>query len=136
MRALQREFGTYLAVSAFAFTIDLCILLLLATQMHYLLAATVGFLAGSFAHYLLAVKFVFKSRRLADKKHLEILIYLTTGLFGVLVNALIIYLSVEWLHTSLLPAKFVAAGASLVTGYVTRKLILFSVHAYEQEAVR
>ena len=133
MRGLRREFGSYLAVSAFAFTIDLCILLLLAGHIHYLLAATAGFLAGAFVHYLLAVKLVFAHRRLENRKYLEILIYMTTGLLGVLVNLLVIYLGVEWLHISLMLAKFLAAGSSLVTGYATRKLMLFRAHAGEQE---
>jgi putative flippase GtrA len=126
MRHLKHELACYIAVSAFALVVDTCILLLLAAHTHYLVAATAGFLTGSLVHYVLAVKLVFKTRRLGDKTHLEVLIYFATGLLGLLVNTGIIYLGVEWLHTALLPAKLLAAGASFATGYLTRKLILFS----------
>jgi hypothetical protein len=112
-------------VSALALAVDMGILLFLAQYTHYLLAATIGFLFGSLIHYLLAIKLVFHTRKLADKAHIEGVIYVAAGLGGLLVNTFMIYAAVEWFAAPLLTAKLMAAAGSLFVGFVTRKLVLF-----------
>ncbi|MFA7282553.1 MAG: GtrA family protein [Sterolibacterium sp.] len=124
-RGFPREFGRYFAASLIALGIDIAVLLSLAQVIHYAIAATLGFLAGSLVHYTLSVRFVFQRRKLIHQKSVETLVFIAAGVIGLIVNVSVIAACVEWLAFPLLLAKLIASGASFVTGYATRKLALF-----------
>jgi putative flippase GtrA len=128
MQGLRREVVRYFAVSLLAFVVDAALLLYLARVVHWndMVAATVGFLAGSVVHYLLAVRLVFVRRRLAHRVTAESVLYIVIGLIGLIVNDVVIYACVSWLQAPLLVAKLVAAGGSFLVGYGGRKIFLFS----------
>lgn len=126
MHKLARELFLYGLVSAIALGVDFLILLQLAGQVHYLLAATLAFLFGSLVHYALSIRLVFKTRRLADKLHAERMLYLIAGAAGLLVNWVVIASSIELLDLSLTTGKVLASGFSFFVGYSIRKLYLFS----------
>lgn len=125
-RLLEGEFLRYFGASLIALAVDFALLLSLATFMHYLLAATISFLAGSLTHYILAIRLVFRTRRLQEQAHLEGLLFVVAGLAGLLVNAIVIYAMVEWMSAPLYLAKLIAAGGSFMAGFVSRKVLLFS----------
>lgn len=129
MHGLRREFAFYLATSVVALALDMALLLTLARSMHYMVAAAIGFLAGSVVHYLLAVKLVFAHRKLAHNTAAEWFIYIVIGLVGLAVNNGLIYACVSWLRAPLFVAKLAAAVGSFLVGYVGRKLILFRAAA-------
>lgn len=128
MQGRRREFVRYFSVSALALAVDTAVLLYLARVVHWndMAAATIGFLAGSVVHYLLAVRLVFTHRRLARCVTAEGVLYVVVGLIGLGVNDSIIYVCVSWLEAPLLVAKLIASGGSFLTGYVGRKVFLFS----------
>lgn len=123
---LKKEFLRYIVVSLLALAIDTGLLLVLARLMHYLVAACIAFLAGSLVHYSLSVRMVFETRRLQHNMRAEGVVFVAAGAIGLLVNALTIYVGVAWLSLPLLAAKLLAAGGSFITGYLTRKTLLFS----------
>lgn len=133
MRAQHREFLRYGAVSGVALLVDTALFLSLARVIDggYMAAATVGFLAGSVVHYVLAVRLVFRRRKLAHNRAAESVLYVVIGLIGLAVNDAVIYVCVGWMQTPLLTAKLAAAAGSFLAGYAGRKLILFGAAADE-----
>lgn len=119
------EFAKYFIVSLIALLVDTGLLLVLARHMHYITAATIGFVTGAFVHYLLSVAFVFHQRKLRHRRWLESSLFVLFGVLALGVNVGVIALCVELLATPLLAAKVVAAGFSFLVGYFLRKLALF-----------
>ncbi|MES2770593.1 MAG: GtrA family protein [Pseudomonadota bacterium] len=124
-RALSPVFLKYFGVSVLALLLDTLIFLSLSLWLHYLLAATLGFLSGAVLHYVLSVSCVFTRRRLRAKRWAESLLFVVFGGLGLLVNLLLLTLCVAWLALPLLGAKLVAAGGSFLASYLLRKGLLF-----------
>ena len=122
---LPRELARYFVASLAALALDVAILWLAANWLHYLLAASLGFMAGAGLIYLLSTRWVFRRRKLADKAPVEFSAFVAIGLAGLAINDLVIYLAVERFALALLAAKALAAGASFLFNYTARKLTLF-----------
>jgi putative flippase GtrA len=119
------EFARYFAASAFALVVDMTILLLAAKVMHYLLAASLGFVVGAVVSYLLATRWVFGRRQLVHRRRTEFAVYAVVGLLGLGLNDLVIFLAVDKMALPLLAGKIVAAGITFLFNYAVRKLVLF-----------
>ena len=119
------EFGRYFAASLIALAIDVAVLLAAARVMHYLLAATVGFVVGSAISYLLATRWAFRRRRLNGRAHAEFAVYALVGVFGLGINDLAIFLAVDSAGLPLLAGKAVAAGITFLFNFSVRKRVLF-----------
>lgn len=115
----------YFAVSLVALAVDTLALLLAANFVHYLWAATIGFLFGAVTSYLLSVRWVFRHRRLADYPGTEFAAYAVVGVGGLAVNNLAIYVAVEHAGLGLLMAKAVAAMLTFGFNFGLRKWGLF-----------
>lgn len=111
-RLAATEFLRYLAVSVVALAVDTAALLLAANFVHYLWAATLGFLLGAATSYLLSVRWVFRHRRLAAFPKTEFAAFAAVGVAGLGLNNLSIYVAVEHTGLGLLAAK---AGAAVLT---------------------
>lgn len=125
--ALVREVLGYTVASAVALVVDLALLVFLTEAgVHYLLAATIAFLVGMLVVYLASVRWIFSWRSHKERKHIEIGVFLLTGLIGLLLN-----LGILWILTSVfgifyLLSKFVSVGFVFTWHFVTRKLLLFT----------
>ena len=119
------ELLRYLAVSGVALAVDTAGLLLAANFVHYLWAATFGFLLGATTSYLLSVRWVFRHRRLAAFPRTEFVAFAGVGVVGLGVNNLAIYAAVEHAGLGLLAAKAVAALLTFSFNFVLRKWGLF-----------
>lgn len=119
------EFGRYFMISVVALAVDVGALMLVAQVLHYLWAATVGFIAGSLVSYGLAVRWVFPVRRLSAYPRAEFLAYALVGVIGLGVNNAIIALAVEGMDLPLLAGKMAAAAATFMSNYGVRKWMLF-----------
>lgn len=124
-KVLSREFCGYLFASLVALCIDTALFLSLATVMHYLLAASVGFLTGALVAYGISVRWVFKRRRLGHAPKGEMVVFIFVGIAGLLVNIAVIHFMVEWAASNLFLAKMVAAGATFAFNFAVRKGLLF-----------
>lgn len=125
MRADAAELLRYLAVSGLALAVDTASLLLAANFVHYLWAATLGFLLGAATSYLLSVRWVFRHRRLAAFPKAEFAAFAAVGVAGLGLNNMAIYVAIEHAGLGLLAAKAVAAGMTFSFNFVLRKWGLF-----------
>ncbi len=127
MNVVIKEALGYTAVSAFALLIDFAILYVLVHffSWWYLAAATASFLSGLAVGYALCVAFVFKFRRLKDRR-IEFLSFAAIGAVGLLINTLVIGFTVRYLGIHYLIAKCAAAGFTFVWNFLSRRTLLFA----------
>jgi putative flippase GtrA len=110
--ALVMDFGSYVALIRLA-------------GVHYLVAAPIGFALGLAVIYVLSIRWVFRERRIADRRA-EFALFALIGLAGMALNQLIIYTGVRLLAASPETAKIVSAGMVFCFNFVSRKLLLFT----------
>jgi len=125
LRATAAELLRYLAVSGAALAVDTACLLVVAQFVHYLWAATLGFVLGAVTSYLLSVRWAFRHRRLAAFPRTEFAAFVAIGVVGLGLNNLVIYALVEHAGVSLLAAKAVAAVITFSFNFGLRKWGLF-----------
>jgi putative flippase GtrA len=126
MSGLVREALGYALASLCALLSDFAILAFLVQVCGwwFLAAATVSFLSGIFVIYALSVRFVFKNRRLADRRA-EFISFGAIGALGLAINDAVIFLLVNELAIHYLVAKGVAAGFTFTFNFVARRQLLF-----------
>ena len=122
-----REIVVYAAGAAAAFAVDVA---LLAAQVewlgvHYLLAATLSFIAGTAVVYAVSVRFAFAYRRIGQAP-MEFAAFAALGGIGILVNLGVMFVAVQALHLHYLLAKVLAAGITFFTNYASRRALLFT----------
>jgi putative flippase GtrA len=117
----------YLLASAFALAVDfgLYVALIRLAEVHYLIAAPLGFAFGLATIYLLSVRWVFGYRRLAGRRT-EFALFAVIGLAGMALNQGIIYAAVQWMPGSYEIAKLISAGMVFCFNFISRKLLLFT----------
>ena len=117
----------YLAASAIALGIDfgLYVALIRFAEVNYLIAAPLGFGFGLAAIYLLSVRWVFRYRRVADRRA-EFAVFAVIGLAGMALNQGVIYAAVKLLPGAYEIAKLISAGTVFCFNFVLRKLLLFT----------
>lgn len=121
------QFCRYVLVGGMAFIVDfgLFFVLLRMAALHYLVAATLAYLAGLLVNYLLSTAWVFDYRRLGNRGQ-EFLLFAAIGVVGVGLNAVLIGYFSSALHLPYLHAKLVAAVLNLFCNFGARKLLLFT----------
>jgi putative flippase GtrA len=117
----------YFAASALALTIDFGVYvgLIRIAGVHYLVAAPIGFALGLATIYLLSTRWVFRERRLADRRT-EFVLFALVGLAGMALNQLVLFVAVQWLAASFEVAKVISAGMVFSFNFAARKLLLFT----------
>ncbi len=119
------EFWRYAAASVAALAVDTTLLLTLSHfGIQYIIAATVGFLAGLALIYLLSIAWVFGSRS-SHRLSKELLLFALIGLVGLAVNDLSIFLAVSLLGLPLILAKGCAVVFTFLWNFFARKKLLF-----------
>ena len=139
MNRLLRESAVYTAGAATAFATDFGLLWALVelTGLHYLVAATISFLAGTVVVYWVSVRHAFQFRRIADRRA-EFGYFASIGAAGVLLNLALMFVLVEWFALHYLAAKVVSAAITFVTNFGLRRWYLFSERTRDrpQPAIR
>ena len=117
----------YFAASALALAIDFGIYigLIRVMDVHYLIAAPLGFALGLATIYLLSTRWVFRERRLADRSA-EFALFGLVGLAGMALNQAVLFAAVQWLAASFELAKVISAGVVFSFNFASRKLLLFT----------
>jgi putative flippase GtrA len=117
----------YVAASALALAVDFGIYvgLIRLAGVHYLVAAPLGFSCGLATIYALSVRWVFRYRRVADRRA-EFAVFAVIGLAGMALNQAVIYLAVKALPGSYEIAKLISAGVVFCFNFALRKLLLFT----------
>ena len=130
MKALRRiaaEGVRYFGAPALALAVDFGVYagLIRFAAVHYLVAAPIGFALGLATIYALSIRWVFKQRRLADRRA-EFVLFAMIGLAGMALNQIIIYAAVQMMPGSYEIAKFISAGMVFCFNFISRKLLLFT----------
>lgn len=111
----------YFFISVLALCIDMGVLHLAVRLLgiHFLVAAPVAFLCGVLVVYVLSARYAF------DRKSVnwgwEFVVFVVTGILGLLVNEVVLWLMVGHSGQSLLHGKIVSAAFSFGLNFSLRK---------------
>ncbi|MGA9665093.1 MAG: GtrA family protein [Gallionella sp.] len=121
------EFWKYLFASAQALVVDYGCYWLLATNGYMSLpsAAVTGYSAGLVVAYFLIADKVFKDGWLNKSKKLEFLLFVASGLWGILLTYATVWTFILIVGERINMAKISAVAVSFFGVYVFRKLIVF-----------
>lgn len=124
---LTRQFIRYLYVGGLSFLVDFACLYYLTEHigMHYLISATLAFSLGLTTSYLLCLAWVFDFRRMPNRWH-EFMVFSAIGLFGLVLNNLLLWLLTEYAGLYYLVSKIIATAAILFFNFSLRRWLLFS----------
>ena len=94
-------------------------------QLELPLAAVVGYLSGLIVAYFLIEKGVFKDGWLKHRRMLEALVFVCSGILGLIITYLVVAGFVYVIGPMLNAAKIVAVIFSFIGVYLFRKLVVF-----------
>lgn len=116
----------YTIVGGFAFVVDFGSLVLLTSVFHvyYLYSAALAFILGLSTNYALSVTWVF-SRRTLSSRYAEFVIFAWTGIIGLGLNELIMWLFTDIAHQHYTVSKIVSTFLVFSWNFLSRKFILF-----------
>lgn len=128
--SLPGQFLRYFLVGSVAFLVDFALLFLFTEfgHIHYLLSASVAFMAGIAVNYALSVSWVFDHRSVNNRIH-EFAIFAVIGILGLAFNAALIWSFTELVGFHYLGSKMVAAALIFLFNFGARKVLLFSAGA-------
>ena len=120
------QFFRYGVISAIALLFDVGLLMGLSwLGVHYLLAATLGFLFGVTVVYIGSIVWVFPKRTITDRKK-EIITFLLIGVAGLILTDTLLYILVAKIDLTLLIAKGVTTILVFLFNFTARKFLLFT----------
>jgi putative flippase GtrA len=124
----------YTFVGGFAFLVDFGLLFLLKEicGLHYILSASLSFIAGLFVNYIISIYWVFTSSKNQNRK-LEFLYFGIIGLIGLGFNDLFMWLFTDKIHFHYLFSKIVAAILVYLWNFFARKYLLFNTKTIQNE---
>ena len=117
----------YSFVGGFAFLVDYGLLVLLTEVfgLHYLVSATISFLAGLVVNYLLSTSWIFRKSTFTNK-WTEFTIFAIIGIVGLLLNNLLLYLFTDLAHIHYMVSKLITTALVMIWNFGARKIILFN----------
>lgn len=114
----------YTIVGGIAYIVDFGLLFLLTEYagLHYLLSATISFIAGLVVNYLISREWVFGSSKLSNQ-WAEFAIYAFIGIIGLVLNLALLYVFTEWLNIYYLLSKIFTAALVMLWNFFARRLL-------------
>lgn len=123
---MKQEFVRYIGVGGVAFIADFALLSILALAgMHYLVAAMLAFMLGTWVNYQLSVRWVFVYRAI-ETRSTEFGLFLLVGVMTLGVSLALMALLVESLAMHVLIAKCVTTAFTLGANFAARRALLFT----------
>ena len=112
--------------SNLGFAVDFGVLAFLVevAHLHYLVSASVGFAIGTTITYLLSIYWVFRIRRMEDRRA-EYGIYFGIGVVGVGLNAALMWTFTDLLAVYYLLSKIISATVVFFFNFLARRRLLF-----------
>lgn len=124
VRRLMIQFMRYTLVGGLAFAVDFGLLsAVLYLDGHYLLATLIGFIGGLITNYLLCVLWVWRGTQAKTAR--DILVFSLIGVGGLLLTALLMWVSVGLLALDPQISKLFIAALILVWNFGLRRLFVF-----------
>lgn len=123
---LITQFVKYLCVGGMAFLVDFGVLVALTEGLgwHYLVSATMGFLAGLITNYLLSISWVFSQRTLADWK-IEFAVFAGVGLVGLALTGGLLFVGADLLGIDYRLCKLATVVIVTFWNFGVRRILLF-----------
>jgi putative flippase GtrA len=118
----------YTFVGGFAFLVDFGLLTFLTEVcgLHYLLSATLSFIAGLFVNYFISIYWVFTHSEMKNRK-LEFLYFGLIGIIGLGLNDAFIWFFTDKIQLHYLISKIIAAVLGYLWNFFARKYLLFNI---------
>ncbi|WP_028973501.1 GtrA family protein [Spirochaeta cellobiosiphila] len=118
----------YFFSSGFSFVIDFSILWLLTSifNLHYLISTPIAYLMGMVINYITSDLWVFRGRSIKNPKHIEFTIFLSIGMFGLLMNQGMMWLFTEKVGLFYIYSRLVSALINYIIKFWARKKMIFN----------
>jgi len=125
----------YTFVGGFAFIVDFGLLFLLKEifDIHYILSATLSFIAGLLVNYFISIYWVFTDSKNKNRK-IEFLYFGLIGLIGLGLNDILIWFFTDRIGFYYLISKIITAILVYLWNFFARRYLLFNTNknTYEQ----
>ncbi|WP_346702176.1 GtrA family protein [Barnesiella sp. An22] len=120
------QFVRYFFVGGFAFVVDFGLLYILTeyARLHYLLSATLSFIAGLLVNYIISYLWVFNGSKFKNRL-VEFLFFAAIGVVGLALNDALIWLFTDCIGTHYMFSKIVAAAMVYLWNFFARKYLVF-----------
>ena len=117
----------YCFVGGLAFLVDYGLLVFLTevVGLHYLVSATISFIAGLVVNYFLSTSWIFRKSKL-ENKWAEFLIFAFIGIIGLGLNNLLLYCFTDKIHIHYMISKLLTTAIVMIWNFGARKIILFT----------
>lgn len=119
------EFIRYFVASLIALFVDALMLFVLTSlfDVHYLVSAGMAFLCGLAITYTLSIHWVFERRH--ARAGFEFFVFFVTGLTGLLINELVLWVLTGGLGFYYMVSKIASAGIVFLWNFFARRYVLF-----------
>ena len=117
----------YCFVGGLAFLVDYGLLVFFTevVGLHYLISATISFIAGLVVNYLLSTSWIFRKSKL-ENKWAEFIIFAIIGVIGLGLNNLLLYLFTDKVNIHYMISKLLTTAIVMIWNFGARKFILFT----------
>ena len=125
MRKLIEQIMECGVVGFLCFFIDYGLMILFTEAFHinYLVSAALSFSISTIVNYSLSMRYVFKSKKDANKIN-EFILFVVLSVIGLGVNEAAMWIAVEGLGIHYMISKIGATAVVMVFNFVTRKIFL------------
>lgn len=125
MKKLMEQIVKFGFVGFLCFFIDYGLMVLLKERLgiHYLISSTISFTVSVIVNYILSITFVFETDKSKNKVG-EFVIFVCLSVIGLGINALCMWVAVEFIHIHYMLSKIGATAVVMVYNFVTRKIFI------------
>ena len=125
MKKLMEQIVKFGFVGFLCFFIDYGLMVLLKERLgiHYLISSTISFTVSVIVNYILSITFVFETDKSKNKVG-EFVIFVCLSVIGLGINALCMWVAVEFIHIHYMLSKIGATAVVMVYNLVTRKIFI------------
>lgn len=133
---LFKDMLKYGLVSIIALVVDFCSLLVLNSvfHVHYLTSATIAFLLGLTANYILSNNRVFTGPKISNKT-LNFIAFGTIGIIGLASTNFILWMCYEKIGLGLVLAKIISVVIVFFWNFLARRQFLYQGHKITKETI-
>ena len=125
MKKLMEQIVKFGFVGFLCFFIDYGLMVLLKERLgiHYLISSTISFTVSVIVNYILSIAFVFETDKSKNKVG-AFVIFVCLSVIGLGINALCMWVAVEFIHIHYMLSKIGATAVVMVYNFVTRKIFI------------